>query len=256
MQIARHIVFWLITQMLMTLAFGYTYHDYSKAFFFAAFLLPVAMATSYFFNYYLLPNYLLRRRFWLFGLYFMYSLTVSLYLQMLVITLSFIVLANYNYREFNPMMANVFILTIAIYGVVFLNSGYFLLRQLFSKEFLVKKLEAEKKLLDQKYIQIRANRKNYQLALENILYLESLSDYVQIHTKDQTLMTKERISTFEKKVPTYFIRIHRSYIVNTQRMDHYNKEMIEIGGNQLPISRKYKAKVIEYLQKPWGVNLA
>lgn len=248
MKITRHILFWLITQLVMTLAFGYTYHDYSQAFFFAAFLLPVAMGTSYLFNYYLLPKFLLQKRFWEFGLYFIYTLIASLYLEMLVITVSFIVLANYDYREFNPLMANIFILALAIYAVVFLNSGLFLLRQLFSKEFLVQKLEEEKSLLHQKFLQIRANRKNYQLALEDILYLESLSDYVQVHTTTQKLMTKERISALEKKMPEYFIRIHRSFIVNTQKMDHYNKEAIEIGGNTLPISRKYKVSVIAYLE--------
>jgi len=58
--------------------FGRASENYLQSFYFTTFMLPVAMGTSYFFNYFLMPEYLAVKNYWKFGLYFVYTLIFSL----------------------------------------------------------------------------------------------------------------------------------------------------------------------------------
>jgi DNA-binding LytR/AlgR family response regulator len=63
------------------------------------------------------------------------------------------------------------------------------------------------------------------------------------------IVTKEKISKISSRLPPYFKRIHRSFIVNSQKVSSYNSEFIKVGNSQIPISRTYKKDVITYLNK-------
>ena len=80
--------------------------------------------------------------------------------------------------------------------------------------------------------------------LEEILYIESLKDYIKIVTEAKTVITKQSISSLEEMLPKEcFIRIHRSFIVALNKIESYNHEVIVIAKKELPISRKYKLEV-------------
>ena len=86
------------------------------------------------------------------------------------------------------------------------------------------------------------------VVFDEILYVESLSDYIKIYTKSSILVTRETISNIEKKLPTQqFLRAHRSYIINFDKIDSYTNEFIEIEKNAIPISRTYKENVLKKL---------
>ena len=100
----------------------------------------------------------------------------------------------------------------------------------------------------EQYLFIRADRKTVKLALSDIRYIESMSDYLKIHTPGQTFLTKEKISAIEQKLPSFFLRIHRSFIINTRHLQAYTAEMAEVGGQELPISRSMRQQVLEVLE--------
>lgn len=102
---------------------------------------------------------------------------------------------------------------------------------------------------EDQFIYVTTNRRHVKVSFESVLYVESVKDYVRIHTPDKRIMTKERISAFVEKLPDYFIRIHRSYIVNTRKITAYTAHDIEIGGKEIPIGISYKQKVMEVLQE-------
>ena len=57
---------------------------------------------------------------------------------------------------------------------------------------------------------------------EEILYVESLSDYIKIHQENKTIVTRETITNIEAKLPqSQFLRIHRSYIVAVKSIESY-----------------------------------
>ena len=98
------------------------------------------------------------------------------------------------------------------------------------------------------YISIRANRQTVRLDVKDIQYIESLSDYVQIHVNGEVIITKERISHLEEMLGAHgFLRIHRSFLVAADQVRAYKAEELTIGDTILPISRTYRMRVKQTL---------
>jgi two-component system, LytTR family, response regulator LytT len=100
-------------------------------------------------------------------------------------------------------------------------------------------------------ITVRSDRKNVNVPFDQIVYIESFNDYVKIHIKgNNALVTKEKISSLHAKLPSFFVRIHRSFIVNRHQVLSHNKESVFIGEMELSLGRKYKVDAVKSL----GVN--
>lgn len=98
-------------------------------------------------------------------------------------------------------------------------------------------------------IYFRSERKMVKVAMDDILYVESLKDYIKVVTKHKTIITKSAISSLEETLPkNNFLRIHRSFIVAINKIESYSTELIEIGKQELPISRMYRYEVERVLQ--------
>lgn len=96
---------------------------------------------------------------------------------------------------------------------------------------------------------VRSERKMIKINFSEILFIESLSDYIKIHLQDKSVVTRETISNIEAKLPQQdFLRVHRSYIVALKAIDSFTAELVEIGRKQIPISRSYKESVLERLE--------
>ncbi len=97
------------------------------------------------------------------------------------------------------------------------------------------------------HIYVNSNKKHIKINFEKVLFIESIKDYVRIHMKEKSVITKDSITNFETKLPDEFLRIHRSYIVNTTKITAFTKMDIEIGEKEIPIGASYKQKVSEAL---------
>ena len=69
-----------------------------------------------------------------------------------------------------------------------------------------------------------------------------------IHKKEEKLLIKHGISAFKEKLDNRFIRVHRSYIVNKQKVTAYTKQDIEIGEIEIPIGDLYRKNTLEILK--------
>lgn len=95
---------------------------------------------------------------------------------------------------------------------------------------------------------VKADKKNIKINFADILYVESIKDYIKIKTREGTVIVKEKISDFAERLPEQsFIRIHRSYIVNTQKITAFTNYDIEIGDIEIPIGGVYKQHVLNSL---------
>lgn len=249
-KIRTHILFWAAVTILLIAVFGKAFESFTLSVYFVSMLLPVAVGTSYFFNFFLVPLYLLKKRYSRFALYFIYLLIISTYLEMWVITGSFILLADFRYENLNPIVTDVFILGIILYFIVFLKAFVLLIKRSFAMQKRSKYLKAEKNKFIKGYLTVRANRQQAKILFEDIQYIESMGDYVRIITaSDDPVITRERISHIIKRLPENFLRIHRSFIVNKQRVGFYSKTELQISETSLPISRTYKEQVSHQLSK-------
>ena len=94
----------------------------------------------------------------------------------------------------------------------------------------------------------RSDRKMVKVDFDSILYIESLGDYLKIHTHDEILVTRETLSSAIEKLPTkQFLRTHRSYVVAVQKIDSYTNEHITIDKTVVPISRSYRDTTLQSL---------
>jgi DNA-binding LytR/AlgR family response regulator len=98
------------------------------------------------------------------------------------------------------------------------------------------------------FLYFRTERKMIKVFLDDILFVESLKDYIRIFTRHKTIVTKQPISSLEEILPKEgFIRIHRSYIIAIDKIDSYNTDSIEIAGKELPIGRLFRHEVSKAL---------
>lgn len=96
---------------------------------------------------------------------------------------------------------------------------------------------------------VRADRKMIKVTFSEIIYIESLSDYVKIFLNERTIVTRETISNIEAKLPkSDFIRVHRSFIVSFKGIQSFTNEFVELNGKEIPVSRSYRAQVLELLK--------
>lgn len=240
----NQILFWILVIIILTLIFGISYDSFLHSFYFVSFLLPVILGTSGFFNYFLIPRYLLKKRYLKFGLYSIYTFIISMYLEMVVIFLAFMLLANYEYNSMSPVASNIFVLALTLYCIVFLNAFILLVKRYFDNQKNINALKVEKEKYEKGYILIRANRQTLKIMFEDIEYLESMADYVKIMISlERKIITHEKISKLGQRLPGNFIRIHRSYIVNQHKIQSFSKEKLTVMGTVLPISRTFKQEV-------------
>ena len=86
------------------------------------------------------------------------------------------------------------------------------------------------------------------ILVNKIIYIESLKDYVKIHTKEQTFVTKQQIGVFEEILPEEkFLRVHKSFIVSLDSITSFSTSKVEIDKIILPIGRTYKSLVLKKL---------
>lgn len=116
-------------------------------------------------------------------------------------------------------------------------------------EFINKKATARDTNTEKpQHLFIRSDRKMVKVLLDDIQYIESFSDYLKIHTSKDLIVTRETLSKLEEALPSNeFLRIHRSYIINTKHISSYTKEIVIIDDSELPISRSYRNEVNEIL---------
>ncbi|UII22881.1 LytR/AlgR family response regulator transcription factor [Fulvivirga ligni] len=94
------------------------------------------------------------------------------------------------------------------------------------------------------HIFIKVDKKIVKILLQDILYIESLKDYVRVVTPLESLITHHNLRSITKLLPEeMFLRIHRSYTVAIDKIKSLEGNNIEIEGKSLPIGRNYQKKI-------------
>lgn len=96
---------------------------------------------------------------------------------------------------------------------------------------------------------IKSGYRNVRVGTDAILYMESVKDYMKIHTLSGEVTTKYKISDMEADLGDgHFLRIHRSFIVNLKRVTAFTASHVEVGGVELPIGESYKELVLKVIR--------
>lgn len=243
-----HITYWIIVVLVLTLVFGRSWGNNTAAFFFIGMLLPIVLGASYFFNYVLVPKYLLKKKYVRFAFYSLYTVVVSLYLVMIVLMFSFIYLGNFNFSNLGPNASDTILLAVVLWLLVFVGGLLLMVRQIKENRLVIQQLMAEINKMEKPFLEIMSNRRTAKIQYSEIVYIESLSDYIRIHTVKDQIVSKEKISNLTSRLPDIFVRIHRSYIINKERIKNISYDKVMVDDVNLTIGRSYRQAVKKSLK--------
>ena len=139
----------------------------------------------------------------------------------------------------------------------------YLLKPFSYEEFLkatqkaVRLISLEKKVPEQveannEFLFMKSDYKIKRINFNDILYIEGLKDYVKVFTQTspKPVLSLITLKLLESKLPeSRFMRVHRSFIVNLEKIDTVERSRIVFGKTYIPVSEQYKEKFQEFLDK-------
>lgn len=97
------------------------------------------------------------------------------------------------------------------------------------------------------FIILKENKALHKVFFKDIQYLEAFGDYVKVHTAEKTIITHSTFSKFIENLPDYFLRTHKSFSINLNRMNHLSGNQVTIDSHTIPIGQTYKQSVLKAL---------
>ncbi len=98
-------------------------------------------------------------------------------------------------------------------------------------------------------IVIKSNLKKLKVYVSKIKWIEAYGDYIKVVTDDESHLVLSTMKGFEKELPEgKFIRVHKSYIINLDRVEKFNSKFAEIGNTKIPLSRNKKEEIVKAIE--------
>ena len=244
----KHIGYWLVFLFFFTLVWGTYDNDYFRNFMIQILSLPARLILVYVTLYLLLPKYFLKKK---------YGMFVFLYILLLIFTTVFIqrILFYYvvqpNYLQ-NFETSNFFAVTEIMNTLLDVNIAAIIpLGYVFFKSWQAtsqKTIELESQQLtpfkEEEFIYLKVEKSLQKIFLKDIIFIESLKNYIKVKTTNREIIAYKSISSIEKILPNKkFLRVHRSFIVGLNFIDSFSPSKLILKGTSIPIGRKYKEEV-------------
>ncbi|NOR27182.1 MAG: histidine kinase, partial [Lutibacter sp.] len=248
-EVILHLIFWGVVYFFYTYFLGYGSNNTNYVNRFSAFLMPITIGISYFFLYFLIPNYLLKRKRILFLLYSTYTFIISVFLIILSILYGLVFLIELNSNDASPLTKTLPFIVFGVYFVVLIVVSLSLIKHnynsIVNNENLKNKiLETQLQIKDQELrflkMQIHPhflfNSLNtiYGFALkkkdeapEMILKLSNLLDYILYQIEKPQVFLKDEINHILDYVSLEKMRFHDTLEVKT---------IIDVSNNTIQIA--------------------
>jgi len=131
------------------------------------------------------------------------------------------------------------------------NAIDYLLKPIAYDRFLIainktfKMLQIQKK--SKTYIIIKENKTLHKVRFDDIQFVEAFGDYVKVYTNNKAITTLSTFKEFLKNLPSHFIRTHKSFCINTQKIEQISGNLIIIKQHMIPIGPSFKSKVLNQI---------
>ncbi|TXE07578.1 LytR/AlgR family response regulator transcription factor [Algoriphagus aquimarinus] len=99
------------------------------------------------------------------------------------------------------------------------------------------------------FIYVKTNEGQFKVRFDELMCCEATGNYVTFHLRNERLMSRLTLAEIEKSLPSFFLRTHRSYIVNMKLVDKAERHQLLIGINSFPVSSTYLELVMEKFGK-------
>ena len=107
--------------------------------------------------------------------------------------------------------------------------------------------ENNQKELD--HLFIRTDRSYQKILFSDILHIESIRNHIKVVTQEASYLTMMAISEVEVKLPSFFVRVHRSFIVNGFRLTRFSSHSVKHGKKEVPVGRSYKEEAMKKINE-------
>ncbi len=226
-----HIVFWVFYYVFFSFLWakeGRLFASFELEFV----LMPLRIGASYVSIYYLIPQFLGRERLLRFLLTYLLLVIVAGLLQR--------VLTYYFHELLLLEQTSLWSATAAVRSIVLINSTVMLLSALKIYQYWIGERKATVDIKETP-LEIRSDKRYHRVRPSAILYVEGLGNYITIYLENnKSLISYLTLKEAENLLPDYFQRIHKSFIINKDKIASYNNENVEIGGRIIPIGKSYE----------------
>ena len=224
---ATHGVFWLVYYVTFSLIWVKPESGLFASFYLEFLLLPARIFSVYCVVYFLLPRYLLASRFGMFILFYAGVLMIAASLQSAV--------AVYFYQNllFDAERAT-FTLAEWVKNIMLINSTVVFVGALSILKRYLALLKSDQ-AQPPSTIEINADRRIHIIDVNNIAYIQGMGNYVEVHLLGgRKLTTYSSVKSMRERLPDYFLRVHRSYLINRNHLESFNANDVVIDGVTIP----------------------
>lgn len=233
-----HVVFWVVILLIYGIFFGRRNNNYFQTLFFVWLLMPVVIGTTYFFNYYLIPRFLISGRYRFFILYSFYTILTALFLSMMVVLLTFLIMAELRVQNMSPASIDIFFLLTSLLMVVFFGVAIKMLLHWRTSKEEYEKLMRDKVEAELKFLKVQLNphflfntlNNLYYLTTEKsdkapqaILQLSEMLDYVMHSSKAVFVSLEQELKQVENYIALELLRYEDRVEVTTRFSGNLNQ---------------------------------
>ena len=238
-RLIRHASFWLAYYVVFSLIWAEPDRGYFASFYLEFVLMPLRILASYCMMYVLIPAFLSHRKVTTFLFSYAALILVAGGVQLLI--------GHFFYDQLLQAQGGKFALSVESWmrNIVLINSTVLLLgaAKVIQLHFaLVDSLARENGEVDEKesntadeVIEVRSNRRMHRIRVRDILYIESMGNYIRYATAEGgRIVVYSSLKAAKAGLPESFIQIHRSYVVNRDHINAYDPESVTVGNETVP----------------------
>lgn len=235
----NHACFWLAYYIMFSLIWASPERGYFASFYLEFVLMPLRILASYCMMYVLIPAFLSNRKLVDFLISYLLLIAFAGGLQLLI--------GYYFYDQLLTAQDDRFPLSVASWmrNIVLINSTVIFLgaAKVIQLHFqLVDSLENEVRAEDvqdlesaDQYIEVKSNRRINRLRIDDILFVQGMGNYVTyVNTAGNRTIVYSSLKSAHAQLPDFFVRLHRSYLVNRKHIRAYDKDTVTVGNATLP----------------------
>ena len=143
------------------------------------------------------------------------------------------------YREYGVESFDLNVLDYLVKPIPF-NRFLKTINKITQQVYLQKGIQKEEDSSNESFIFLKVDKKLIKIKFEDILYVESLKDYIKVFTTSGNYLVHKSLTSMTEELPdSNFIRIHRSYTIAIDKVKSVEGNLVEIATTKIPIGRKY-----------------
>lgn len=248
-----HLLYWLGLMVFFTLIWGSYDNDYPRNFMVQLWSLPARLLLVYGTILFLIPKLLLKEKYLSFivgfSLVFLFSgIIIQRSIMVFMVQGRYLPYKSDSFFKLTELMNTALDVNLAlIVPVVYVFFQIWKKAQQKNKELTQNLKQVTQQ--EAQYIYLKEGNARHKVFIEDIIFIESLKNYIKVKTVNAEITSYKSISAIQEQLPeTKFLRVHRSFIISIDHISSFSPTKIQLGAIVIPVGRKYKDAVKGRLQ--------